>query len=78
MSATNNSNLQIVASGNEGKLLYVVPFGRKFVGYISPNGTLNSANIPDLATITMVGGSIYQATEVDGEVSYIVGIETSS
>jgi len=71
-------NRQIVASGSEGQELYVVPFGRKFVGYLSPNGTLNSSPIPDLPSIIMVGGSVYRATEVEGEVSHILGVETSA
>lgn len=78
MSSTYNSDLQIVASGSEGEKLYVVPFGRKFVGYLSPNGTLNSSPIPDLPSVTMVGGSIYRATEVEGEVSHILGVETAA
>ena len=78
MSYNYNSDLQIVASGSDGEQLYVVPFGRKFVGYLSPNGTLNSSPIPDLPSITMVGGSIYRATNVEGEISHILGVETSA
>lgn len=69
---------QIVISGSDGAELYAVPWRRKFVGYLSPNGFLNGESIPDIPSVTLINGARFTASTTPDEITHIVGIESDA